>query len=409
MRFNANKGSNVNPPWSAYVLGLVFLTWLGVTLFVLLTRLIYDVQMRFVRTAGRLAERRAGPVANDAAELERTLRRLPHWTIERVAADTATAPALASVFARHATSRNEARLCVAAAHHTSEMSKWRRVAALRILARSGSDAALPLLEQALSEADADVLNAALATLGDIGDERAAAILVQALRDGAGPRSRIATQLDEFPLDIGGLLLPLLRDWDAAVRYWAVKLLARYRTLASLPLELVTLAGDEDPAVRAAVAETLGTVGGPAATSIAIELLADEIPFVRAHAARALGAQDRPELAALVAKLLADENWWVRAGAKHALEQLGSGATRYVVPYLESPDAFARNGAAEVLQNTGMVDRLAHEVADHPESEPTRRLLRSIVEAGGDWFEEALVARAKGDEQRIHALLEDVRR
>ena len=344
----------------------------------------------------------------DADELERILRRLPRRTVERVAADTATAPALAAVFARHAASRNGMRLRAAAAGHTSEVSKWRRIAALRILARSGSDAALPLLAQALAEGDADVVNAALATLGDIRDERAAAILVQALRDGAGPRSRIATQLDEFPLEIGRLLLPLLRDWDAGVRYWAVKLLSRYRTLASLPLELATLGGDEDAAVRAAVAETLGAVGGPAATSIAIELLGDEIPFVRAHAARALGAQGRPELASLVAKLLSDEDWWVRAGAKRALEQLGTEATQYVIPYLESEDAFARNGAAEVLQNTGIVDRLALEVADHPAKEPPRRLLCSVVEAGGDLFEKALLARAESGGQRLCGLVDEVR-
>jgi HEAT repeat protein len=398
----------VNLEYCAYALGVVFLFWLGVTLFVLLTRLIYDVRLGLVSTARRLVEGRAAATLGDADELERILRRLPRRTVERVAADTATAPALAAVFARHAASRNGMRLRAAAAGHTSEVSKWRRIAALRILARSGSDAALPLLAQALAEGDADVVNAALATLGDIRDERAAAILVQALRDGAGPRSRIATQLDEFPLDVGGMLLPLLRDWDASVRYWAVKLLSRYRTLTSLPLELAPLGGDEDAAVRAAVAETLGSLGGPAAISITVELLADEIPFVRGHAARALGAQGRPALAALVAELLLDEDWWVRAGSKRALEQLGLEATQYVVPHLESADVFARNGAAEVLQNTGVVDRLAHELVDDPANEPARSLLRSIIEAGGDRYEEAMIARAEGGEKRIEALLKDVR-
>ncbi len=396
----------MNSQYGVYALGLVFLLWLGITLFVLLTRLIYDVRLGFVRTARRLVEGRAAAALGDAAELERILRRLPRRTVERVAANTATEHALAAAFARNAVSRNEARLRTAAAGHTSEVSKWRRIAALRILARADSDAALPLLGEALSETDDDVLNAALATLGEIRDERAAAILVQALRGGTGPRSRIATQLDEFPLDVGPMLLPLLRDWDANVRYWAVKLLSRYRTLASLELELATLGGDADASVRAAVAETLGTLGGPAAISIATGLLDDEVPFVRAHAARALGAQGRPELAALVAPLLADEEWWVRAGSKQALEQLGPEATEHIVPYLESADAFARNGAAEVLQNTGVVDRLAHELIADPANERARRSLRAILKAGGHQFEEALIARAEGGEQRVRALLDD---
>ena len=129
--------------------------------------------------------------------------------------------------------------------------------------------------------------------------------------------------------------------------------------------------------------------------------------MRAHAARALGAQGRPELAALVATLLPDEQWWVRGAAKHALEQLGPEATRYVVPYLESADEFARNGAAEVLQNTGVTDRLASELVDHPESQPERRLLRSIVDAGGNEYEEALIARVEPSEPRVGALLREV--
>jgi HEAT repeat protein len=396
----------VNSQFGVYALGLVFLLWLGITLFVLLTRLIYDVRLGFVRTARRLVEGRAAAALDDASELERVLRRLPRRTIARVAADTATEPVLAAAFAQRAVSQGETRLRAAAAGHTTEVSKWRRIAALRILARAGSDAALPLLAQALSETDDDVLNATLATLGDIPDERAAAVLVQALRDGTGPRSRIATQLDEFPLDVGPMLLPLLLDWDASVRYWAVKLLSRYPALASVQVELATLGGDADPSVRAAVAETLGAFGGPAAISIATDMLDDEVPYVRAHAARALGAQGRPELAALVAKLLADETWWVRAGSKQALEQLGAEATEHIVPYLESEDAFARNGAAEVLQNTGVVDRLARELIADPANEPARRSLRSIIKAGGQQFEEALIARAEGGEQHVRALLDE---
>ena len=396
----------MNPLLSGYAvaLGVVFLLWLGVSLFVLVTRVIYDVQLGFVRTARRLVEGRVESALADSADVERTLSRLPRRTIERVGADTATPPALAAAFAGHAAARSQPRLLAAAATHKNEVGKWRRIAALRILARDGSYAVLPLLERALGDADEDIVNAAATTLGEIPDERAAALLIAALRQGGASRSRIATQLDEFPLDIGHLLLPLLRDWDSSVRYWSVKLLARYRTLRSLPVELAALGGDDDPAVRAAVAETLGSVGGPAATSTAMALLDDPVPFVRAHAARALGAQGSPELAALVARLLADEEWWVRAGAKRALAQLGPEATEHVMPYLESPDAFARNGAAEVLQNTGVVDQLVRELIAGASSELPRRVLHQVIEAGGDRFGEAMIARAGGGEDRLRALL-----
>ena len=387
----------------ALALGVVFLLWLGVSLFVIVTRTIYDVRLGFVRTARRLIERRFEAGAADAADLDWILRRLPRRTIERVAADTATAPGLAEAFAAHAAERDAGRLVEAAAGHTSEVTKWRRIAALRILARGRSAAALPLLEAALADPDEDVVDAAVVTLGGIGDEPAGALLVEALRHGGG--SRVATQLDQFPLDIGHLLVPLLRDWDAQARYWAVKLLARYADLPGLPLELATLGGDQDAGVRAAVAETLGRVGGPAAISIALPLLEDPVPYVRAHAARALGAQGRPELAAAVAQLLADEEWWVRAGAKQALATLGRDATEHVLPYLESPDEFARNGAAEVLQNSGVADSLVAELIADPSSVETRRTLQLIVDAGGERFGAAMIARSEGGEEHVRSLLD----
>jgi HEAT repeat protein len=259
-----------------------------------------------------------------------------------------------------------------------------------------------LLHAALKDPDEDIVEAAVVTLGGIRKHAAAALLVDELRHGGG--SRVATQLDQFPLEIPQLLLPLLRDWDAQARYWGVKLLARYRNLPGLPLEIATLGGDDDPGVRAAVAETLGTIGGPAAIAIALPLLDDPVPFVRAHAARALGAQGRPELAAIVARLLGDEEWWVRTGAKQALTTLGPDATEYVLPHLESPDEFARNGAAEVLQNTGAADELVARLLADPESAEIRRTLQLIVDAGGERFGEAMIARSDGRDEHVRTLL-----
>lgn len=235
------------------------------------------------------------------------------------------------------------------------------------------------------------------------DEAAGVLLVDALRHHGG--SRVATQLDQFPLDIAQLLLPLLRDLDPGARYWAVKLLARYAGLPGLPLELATLGGDQDPGVRAAVAETLGRVGGAAAISIVVPLLDDPVPFVRAHAARALGAQGRPELAALVAGLLDDEEWWVRSGAKQGLETLGDDATEHVLPYLKSDDEFARNSAAEILQNTGAADRLVAELIADPSNGEARHALRLIIDAGGDRLGAAMISRSDAGKGRRLELID----
>ena len=76
------------------------------------------------------------------------------------------------------------------------------------------------------------------------------------------------------------------------------------------------------------------------------------------------------MAALVAELLVDEDWWVRSRSKAALKQLGPEARQYVVPYLESADEFAREGAAEVLR---------HEEASTDRGERGRRPVRLVLE------------------------------
>ena len=163
--------------------------------------------------------------------------------------------------------------------------------------------------------------------------------------------------------------------------------------------LARLRRDRDPNVRKAAIESLGRIGGPLAAETARFLLGDGEWFVRAHAARALGDLRRADLAADVAPLLADPQWWVRAAAKDALVAMGTAVTPVVESLLDHPDRFARNGAAEVLQNLGVLDELADVAADAP-------LLRRAAAAGGARLAESLVARTRPDvSARIRRLLD----
>jgi len=85
------------------------------------------------------------------------------------------------------------------------------------------------------------------------------------------------------------------------------------------------------------------------------------------------------------RLLADERWWVRTAAKDSLRGMGPDAVPSLLSVLGHEDRFARNGAAEVLQDTGFVDFLA---LDNPRSP----LLERIYEAGGERYREAAQAR-----------------
>jgi HEAT repeat protein len=268
----------------------------------------------------------------------------------------------------------------------TEWGRWRRVTALQRLEQAHHPAVQRLIRRVLVDADPKIAAAAVRTLGDIGDEWAIDLLLDALRRGHGQRSRVASELERLAPAPGPKLLPLLRDWNPTVRFWGATLLRPYPDLGDAAL--IELTWDSDPNVRAAAVETLGTRSGPAVGVALLARLDDSEWFVRVHAARAAGHVLGAEAAPTVARHLAEQRWWVRTAAKDALRGMGSDAVPSLLAILGHEDPFARNGAAEVLQDIGFVDFLA---LDNPRS----ALLERIYAAGGERFREAAEARIDG--------------
>ena len=276
----------------------------------------------------------------------------------------------------------------------SPRSKWRRMTALRILTRLGHPRSFELLARAAQQDDGEVASVAFAQLGTLDDDRAGDALIAALTAGRHPASRIAVHLHRSPLSLEGRLRPLISDPRPAIRYWGVALLGRYVDAPGLEAALLPLAHDADPAVRKAAVDSLGRIGGGPAADVAVGLLDDPVAFVRAHAVRALGQLDRFDLAGRVAESLGDRDWWVRFAAKQTLGGFGPEVWSILMPYLESADQFARNGAAEVFQNLGVVDSLiVMEAASDDPSPQKIDLLRRIAAAGGVRLADSIIERA----------------
>lgn len=265
-----------------------------------------------------------------------------------------------------------------------EAGRWRRIRALRTLSRMNHPACRTLLPAALTDGDVEVAGAAVRSLGDVGTPWAVEELVAALRGDVYYRSRVAAQLERLAPVPGPALVPLLDDADAGVRFWAATLLAPYPRLATAAL--VARTTDADPNVRAAAVETLAGRKGKRPLAAALRLLDDPEWFVRVHAARAVGRLGAPADVARVVPLLADDRWWVRSAAKDALRSLGLGAVEVLTAALDDGDEFARNGAAEVLQDVGYVDALIASGRD-------AALLDRIFAAGGDRMERLALTRA----------------
>src|SRR5262249_28569699 len=126
--------------------------------------------------------------------------------------------------------------------------------------------------------------------------------------------------------------------------------------------------------------------GAAARSAILASIDDPVWFVRVHAARSVGVLLGAAGAPSLVHLLADARWWVRTAAKDALRRIGVDAVPALLSALTAPDAFAPNGAAEVLQDIGFVDALARE-------RPTSPVLERIYAAGGENMRRAATERA----------------
>jgi len=383
--------------WGAGIAGALFLL---TGLLVVADRALFDRRRAVV---GRLTAIVVGPIGAKLDPRTRRawasglLRALPRRRLERIASESTLPRELDELVCRSLLDRTGlVTLRRQAAATGGWRSRWSRIAALRVLAFGKPDFAWPAIGRALLARDREVVAAAVAMLGRMPDRRAATLLVKALRVGRYQPSRIATSLDRSPFDLSGLIRPMLVHPGGRIRYWGAMLVRRYPRVAGGAEALVRLTRDEEPLVRRAAVEALSAAGGDGARAAALALLADDVWFVRAHAARALGALQSVEDAPRVARLLADREWSVRDAARAGLEAMGPDVARSLIPLLDGPDRFARNGAAEVLQNVGTFERLLTEEATGPGDPVRTDRLGRLARAGGYWMSEAVLDRLPAD-------------
>lgn len=389
---------------------LALVAWAGVTLLLFLRGLSGGrkaIALARARQALDAVRRRELEADAEKSALVALVATLPEHVLLPLGAagpfDTPhTAPLAEAIVARIGRERLEA-LVASSAH---PRHNGRRIAAMELLTRAHAPGVTRLLARVVDDRDQEIVGASLAMLGRIPDDVGAAALVEALKEAKYTPSRIATYLDRFGRPLGDELRPLLHHPDPNVRYWGATLLSRH-PVAGVDADLAALAADPAPLVRKAAVASLAQLGGSRLADVATTLLADDAWFVRAHAARALASTGDAELAERIAPLLTDREWWVRLAAKESLQQLGDEVWAVLVPYLDHEDGFARNGAAEVLQNIGVLDSLiVLEAATTRPSAAKLEMLRKIASAGGTRMTAAMLERVDDRARpRVRALLE----
>ncbi len=385
----------------------ILATWIGASLHFFVTA------VRSARRADALREARSALAALSAAgtadpapgDLQALLAASSVDVVLSLTADgTAQAtPGLANAAVARIGRSHLERLVVASAPPSQN---WRRIAAMHLLASASTPGPLvALLRRTLDDGDQEIVGASLAALGRIPQLDAAAALIDGLKASKYAASRVATYIDQIPLPMADLLRPLLHHPDTTIRYWGATLISRHAA-PGIEGDLVALTMDTAPLVRKAAITSLARMAPSPAIPAARALMADAVWYVRAHAVRALADAAGPDAAEEITPLLADAEWWVRLAARESLQAMGEEIWTALVPYLDHEDAFARNGAAEVLQNIGVLDSLiVLEAATSRPSPAKLEMLRKIAAAGGTRMTDALLERVDADaQQRVRRLL-----
>jgi len=276
---------------------------------------------------------------------------------------------------------------------------WQRIAALQVLASSGTAEAYPALDRALRSGNAPLATAAIRMLTMLGGRDAAMVLIKAVRDGAYSRARLAAAIDRLPALRGDLLAPLFESADPSARFWGARLAGRFNA-REWATSVRRLTSDGSPLVRRAAIEALARIGDAADRELMLARFDDPVPFVRAHAARAVAAFADHGVAEALVKQLADREWIVRAAARQALRKVGQPAVEPLVRAMWDGDRFAANSAAEVLFLTGTIAELARQVLGSPGvTVETVRVVQRYMSVAGPHLAQALLG-GFGDADRV---------
>ncbi len=207
---------------------------------------------------------------------------------------------------------------------------------------------------ASTDEDPSVRRLAVQLLADVADERARSSLERALSDDDATVRAEAVAALRPPNGRLGLVRPLVWDDDPRVAAAAAALLAGRVDDPEPGRRLRELAGDPDPAVRAATADHLRMASSGAAAPIAFILLDDEVPGIRAAAMRRLASADPERALTAAIRLLEDPSPTVRAAAASACATIGGGAVDQLLAALNRPAA--RSAALRALARVDLDGR-----------------------------------------------------
>lgn len=237
---------------------------------------------------------------------------------------------------------------------------WRRQRALVALGRTCAPEGIPVLAEALRDPNPETRNAALRGLGRMASPEAGNEILLWLGEAGLQVSPLPLQnaLINCCRERPQMLLPYLRYAGRPVREVLARVFGEIAT-GALEEELMALASDELPELRAAAARALGQAGQhtPVMETLS-ELARDAVWYVRLRAVVALARIPQPEVIPPLLHALRDPNRLVRMRAAEGLaDQRGEMASVFA-EVVAAQDPYALYAYLAAIENAGLRQTLA---------------------------------------------------
>lgn len=273
-------------------------------------------------------------------------------------------------------------LLVTRMHEASEYGGWRRRQALVVLGRTRAPEAVPVLARGLEDADLETRVAAVRGLGGTNLVEAAVEMLDCVvgRGLSTPGLTLQNSLLNCCQGRPEILRPYLWQSHGSAREMLARVLGEVATPA-MEEEILLLAADPLPEVRASAARALGVARPVAALELLGELVKDKEWFVRLRAVVALGSIEDARIITILIEALCDENRYVRLRAAGALAQMGPRLEQIVEKVIETRDRFALHAIISEIERAGGIAHLFGAISDPNRREEATATLMKALKAG----------------------------
>ncbi len=252
----------------------------------------------------------------------------------------------------------------------------------------GATSAAKLLKVSATDADPELRQVSVQSLGKIGNEEMLPLLVAALSDEVEEVGETALQaLTEFGQRYRkgtvANLSPLLDHEDPQIRMYAVTVLGRLDG-EDIEAHLAYAIKDESAQVRSAAIRSIEGKAGAGHLPALMLALTDEESEVRALAAEVLGMTADERAVDPLRLALQDEDMWVRSAAVRSLGSLcGSDAAPIIETALMDPVGMVSITVLETLDSLGVDDFLRYPIAalEHHDDDVVAAALRFLQYSG----------------------------